>query len=437
VTTPESTLAAPFQVGLVCPGCQSAIGEGADVRVCPTCSITHHAPCWDDRGACSSYHCDPRTNAGEPSRGLKAEIVITAAEAARAEPPRPRAPQATADVAARHVEAPQKTRLAGGVPVALGLAAFAACVSGVALATTRSPETSAAVAAIGILLALAAGLAGGLAVGSVQRSRLLHGAGLAQVAILLAVACAAADVFAVVRLEGGHGGHGPSLLSLAAPEPPAPETFANAPAPIANAMRANVFVSGRGGTLGAVAWCGAGVILGASEGRTIVLTNRHVADGGGGASRLKVTFANGSESEAEVVWTAPDELDLALLACAGATPPDVRTRLRKTVLQVSEKVFAIGNPLALAWTYTEGVVSRVHEKRSPAGAPMEVVQSQTPIQGGNSGGGLYDAAGRLVGVNTWAADPEEGRGPGFSISVRTLLDIVPSNWKKLLEVEDD
>ena len=58
-------------------------------------------------------------------------------------------------------------------------------------------------------------------------------------------------------------------------------------------------------------------------------------------------------------------------------------------------------------------------------------QSQVPISPGNSGGGLYNQDGALLGVNTWAADKSVSEGLGFSISVVTLMDVLSRsdlNW---------
>jgi len=87
----------------------------------------------------------------------------------------------------------------------------------------------------------------------------------------------------------------------------------------------------------------------------------------------------------------------------------------------AEEVFAVGNPLEYRWSLTKGVVSSVR-RMDMKGVPMKVLQTQTPISSGNSGGGLYTLAGRLVGVNTWTADKTLSEGLGFSISMETLLD---------------
>jgi S1-C subfamily serine protease len=155
--------------------------------------------------------------------------------------------------------------------------------------------------------------------------------------------------------------------------------------------------------------------------------------GSGNVSDLAITFASGEIVAARVEWTAPEGIDLAIASASPTRPPRVVTRIRKEPLMVGDKTFAIGNPHSLSWTYTEGAVSRVHSKRTTQGDALEVVQMQTPIHPGNSGGGLYDATGRLVGINTWVIDQEGG--PGFAISTKTVLTVLPENYASLAPVD--
>jgi S1-C subfamily serine protease len=194
-------------------------------------------------------------------------------------------------------------------------------------------------------------------------------------------------------------------------------------------MRANVFVQGH--QMSGRSWCGAGVILGQTGGRVFLITNKHVTDpfGSGGPSELSVTFANGEIAGGKVEWTGPDGVDLAVVSAAATRPPRVLTRIRRSMLTVGEKTFGIGNPYSLAWTYTEGVCSRVYSKHTNVGGNLDLVQTQTPIHPGNSGGGLYDGNGRLVGINTWVIESEGG--PGFAISSKTIIDIVPQRYVDL------
>ena len=58
-----------------------------------------------------------------------------------------------------------------------------------------------------------------------------------------------------------------------------------------------------------------------------------------------------------------------------------------------------------------------------------MIQTSTAINAGNSGGGLYDKQGHLVGVNTWTQDKRVAEGLSFAISFQTLLELVPARFK--------
>jgi len=63
------------------------------------------------------------------------------------------------------------------------------------------------------------------------------------------------------------------------------------------------------------------------------------------------------------------------------------------------------------------------------GESMVVLQTQTPIHRGNSGGGLYRTGGGLVGINTWTLDPREAHGISYSISAETLAKLLKESGR--------
>ncbi len=419
---PVATAASAFQEGLLCPSCQKTVVTGEAVLTCPRCATTHHATCWTSSGRCSSYHCDTRTSAAQTtSRPPSDRLVITGDEAARVVLPPKRIAPATADVAARSL--PPKPTAWSVASVLVLVAATVTLLIGAATFAAAKPGSGEMALLIlgGIFACFVVGLGSALTAGTLHKSRTHKGSGLALLALALVVPSAVLFIGSTIRL----GERQRVPFDLAAPEPPSPESFERAPAPISNAMRANVFVQGHERT--GRSWCGAGVVLGGSRGRVVVLTNRHVVDpsNSGSSNELSITFATGEIVAAHVEWTAPEGVDLAVLTATATRPPRVLTRLRKDPLMVGEKTFAIGNPHSLSWTYTEGAVSRVHSKKAPTGAALDVVQTQTPIHPGNSGGGLYDADGRLVGINTWVIESEGG--PGFAISTKTVLNVLPAD----------
>ena len=159
--------------------------------------------------------------------------------------------------------------------------------------------------------------------------------------------------------------------------------------------------------------------------RGSIVTNFHVIRG---ASRAKVTLADGSTWDASLVGYAREK-DLAVLQIEAP-----RSQLRPITvgsssdLIVGQTVLAIGNPFGFDQTLTTGIVSALgREIESTDGVPIrDVIQTDAAINPGNSGGPLLDSAGRLIGVNTAIVSPSGGyAGVGFAIPVDTVNWVVP------------
>jgi putative serine protease PepD len=167
---------------------------------------------------------------------------------------------------------------------------------------------------------------------------------------------------------------------------------------------------------------GSGVVF---DGNGDVVTNAHVVAGGG---PLTVTDAQGHPYRATLVGSfAPD--DIAVVRAQGASLKPAQFPSSHT-LQVGDIVMAIGNPLGLRSSVTEGIVSALGRSVSePTGAVLpNVIQTSAPINPGNSGGALVDLQGEVVGIPTLAAtDPELGGsaapGIGFAIPSTLVTDI--------------
>ncbi|MFI7003649.1 trypsin-like peptidase domain-containing protein [Nocardia sp. NPDC050175] len=178
---------------------------------------------------------------------------------------------------------------------------------------------------------------------------------------------------------------------------------------------------------------GSGVVL-SSDG--LILTNNHVAAGGGPGAKMDVLFSDGSSAPATIVGADPVS-DLAVIKVAGKTgltPIDLGT---SQSLQVGQPVVAIGSPLGLAGTVTTGIVSALNRpvstqgegQQSAAGVNpvIDAIQTDAAINPGNSGGALVDGTGKLIGINTaiaslGAGEPGVGQqsgsiGLGFAIPV--------------------
>jgi len=145
--------------------------------------------------------------------------------------------------------------------------------------------------------------------------------------------------------------------------------------------------------------------------------------------RVRVTLADQSEWDAEVLGVAPEK-DLAVLKVAA--PKGELLPLQRGVssnLLVGQSVYAIGNPFGLDQTLTTGIVSALdREIRSIDRSRIirNVVQTDAAINPGNSGGPLLDSRGRLIGVNTQIASTSgSSAGIGFAIPVDTVKWVVP------------
>src|SRR5437016_4485737 len=160
---------------------------------------------------------------------------------------------------------------------------------------------------------------------------------------------------------------------------------------------------------------GSGVII---DKRGYIVTNNHVV---AGAQSIGVVLYDGTRATAQLVGTDPAD-DLAVLKI---TPPasglTVASLGDSSKLQVGQDVLAIGNPLGITQTVTNGIVSalgRNVNEQNGATIP-NAIQTDAPINPGNSGGALVDLQGNLIGIPTLTAiDPEfntPASGVGFAI----------------------
>ena len=151
-----------------------------------------------------------------------------------------------------------------------------------------------------------------------------------------------------------------------------------------------------------------------------VLTSLHVV---AGASRVKVQFAEGLESEAKIV-TAQPENDLAVLKVE--TLPDdlvAATMASAKDLVPGDTVVAIGFPFGIGPSVSAGVVSGLNrEYRSPRGDRLSnLIQFDAAVNPGSSGGPLVNASGEVVGIVTAILDPGGGgfAGIGFAVTMES------------------
>lgn len=163
---------------------------------------------------------------------------------------------------------------------------------------------------------------------------------------------------------------------------------------------------------------GSGVIISADG---YILTNHHVISYACSqriADEIRVTLATGEELDAEVVGSDP-QTDVAVLKVEVDRPLPVITFADSDQIRVGDLAFAIGNPLGVGLTVTQGIVSAVGRTDLGIlgrGTYENFIQTDASINVGNSGGPLVDAEGRLIGINTAIMSRTGGNiGIGFAI----------------------
>jgi S1-C subfamily serine protease len=195
---------------------------------------------------------------------------------------------------------------------------------------------------------------------------------------------------------------------------------ADAPPHIRRALRANLLVRCRDGKGGE--GLGSGVVVGRAAATYWLLTNRHVAECGGTIGALTAAIVGGPSRPAALAWRAPEGIDAVVLKVEGEGEPPEPARIGRKPPRVGDPVFAVGNPLGYEATFTVGVVSAIRQATYGA-RRVRVFQVQAAVNPGHSGGGLYDAGGDLIGLNTWAAEKSRGEGLGFAVSTGEILGL--------------
>ncbi len=158
-----------------------------------------------------------------------------------------------------------------------------------------------------------------------------------------------------------------------------------------------------------------------------ILTNLHVV---AGVPRIRVEFADGSESDATLTSVEPAQ-DLAVLQ-ARTIPDDLApATLRSSAdLAVGDEVVAVGYPFGIGPTASAGIVSGLRrEFTSPEGKRLltNLIQFDAAVNPGNSGGPLVTADGEVVGIVTAIMNPTEQRvfiGIGFAVPIETAASAV-------------
>lgn len=150
---------------------------------------------------------------------------------------------------------------------------------------------------------------------------------------------------------------------------------------------------------------GSGVVVG----QGMVVTNRHVVQGSGQC----YVIIGGQRLSASVHYADPDN-DLCALYVPGLNAPPVQIASYKS-LRIGQRVYAVGAPQGLDLTISDGLVSGIRSN----GGTFPVIQTNTPISPGSSGGGLFDTSGQLIGITTASLIG------GQQLNIALVADLIP------------
>lgn len=160
---------------------------------------------------------------------------------------------------------------------------------------------------------------------------------------------------------------------------------------------------------------GSGVIIHADG---IIVTNHHVIDG---LETIYVRLTNGNTYKA-ALRGSDEEGDIAIIKIDPQETLTVAPLGNSNALALGEPVIAIGNPLGeLGGTVTNGIISATQRAIQVDGITMTLIQTNAAINSGNSGGGLFNMAGELIGVVNAKISAEGVEGLGFAIPIDTAF----------------
>ncbi len=177
---------------------------------------------------------------------------------------------------------------------------------------------------------------------------------------------------------------------------------------------------------------GSGVIISADDNYSYILTNNHVISTNQSSSMYySISEATGvyvylyndeTKYEAEIVGK-DEQTDLAVIKIK-KTDLTVAELGDSSTVQVGEWCMAIGNPLGMKSTVTVGTISALNrEITDDDGTVYNVIQTDTAINSGNSGGALVNSQGQIIGINTLKASGDGVEGLGFAIPINSTKSV--------------
>jgi S1-C subfamily serine protease len=155
-----------------------------------------------------------------------------------------------------------------------------------------------------------------------------------------------------------------------------------------------------------------------------ILTSLHVV---AGAQEIKVTFADGTESDAQIVVSQPEN-DIAVIQSTSLPSVLVPAVLgNANAMRVGDEAFVVGNPFGLYSSMSSGVISGFNRSFKPTGGTRELeglIQIDAAVNPGNSGGPLLNRSGHVIGIVTGIVNPTEDNffiGIGFAVPIQVAV----------------
>jgi S1-C subfamily serine protease len=177
---------------------------------------------------------------------------------------------------------------------------------------------------------------------------------------------------------------------------------------------------------------GSGAIIGRDRDRAWIVTCSHVAMPYAAVAAWRdpdtaqpvwVQLHDGRSAQGTITWAAPPPLDVALVEIEINDPPEPIEISRATsTLEAGAPVMFVPNPYRDGWMIHHGEIEKRRMHQTPAG-PYSLLYTSLPVQPGDSGSGLFDSRGMLIGLNTWARF-EVGGSRGISLPSETLQALV-------------
>jgi S1-C subfamily serine protease len=207
--------------------------------------------------------------------------------------------------------------------------------------------------------------------------------------------------------------------------PPSESDLEDMPEGVQRAMKANVVLYGRGSFND---WGASGIVVAKRGAEVAILTGRHsleVSEGFEKGERIPLTCVTmaGEHAGTRVLWAAGKGLDLALLVARLKEPDavEVTDLLEGRAAKLNDSIFAVGNALGFAWSYSADVATGIRTMQTKQGLDVRYLQTPMDVAPGMGGGGYYHEDGALCGTISWVRVSTSSR-TRFGISVDSVVE---------------